>query len=33
VVTNEAAQEMALKNGARLLALVKASSVLVAVKK
>ncbi|HEY1845281.1 MAG TPA: TOBE domain-containing protein [Buttiauxella sp.] len=33
VVTNEAAQEMALKSGARLLALVKASSVLVAVKK
>lgn len=33
VITNEAAQEMALKNGLRLLALVKASSVLVAVKR
>ncbi|AIR62231.1 transporter [Cedecea neteri] len=33
VVTNEAADEMALKVGSRLLALVKASSVLIAVKK
>lgn len=33
VITNEAAGEMSLKKGSRLLALVKASSVLVAVKK
>lgn len=33
VITNEAADEMALKAGSRLLALVKASSVLIAVKK
>lgn len=33
IITNEAADEMAVKNGHRLLALVKASSVLVAVKK
>ena len=33
VVTNEAAEEMTLKAGGRLLALVKASSVLIAVKK
>lgn len=32
-ITNEAADEMALKNGTRLLALVKASSVLLAVEK
>ncbi|RKQ39553.1 molybdopterin-binding protein [Enterobacter sp. R1(2018)] len=33
VITNEAADEMALKNGCRLIALIKASSVLLAVKK
>lgn len=33
VITNEAADEMALKNGCRLLALIKASSILLAVKK
>lgn len=33
VITNEAADEMALKNGSRLIALIKASSVLLAVKK
>lgn len=33
IITNEAADEMALKNGSRLIALVKASSVLLAVKK
>ncbi|NIY46448.1 TOBE domain-containing protein [Cedecea colo] len=33
VITNEAVDEMALKNGSRLIALIKASSVLLAVKK
>ncbi len=33
VITNEAADEMALDNGSRLIALIKASSVLLAVKK
>jgi molybdopterin-binding protein len=33
VITNEAADEMVLKNGSRLIALIKASSVLLAVKK
>lgn len=33
IVTNEAADDMALKDGSRLIALVKASSVLLAVKK
>ncbi len=33
IITNEAADEMALKNGCRLTALIKASSVLLAVKK